>query len=104
MFTVDGDSLVEKQTGDGFDCTHVRKGEGDSLTMVRILDGTTLEFKCKFGGFCRYVFSRTYGVCHAHISLLSYFARLLSEKFLIQTQNFHAIEFFHLSNNTCTIP
>ena len=37
VFSVDGDSLVEKQTGDGFECTHVRQGAGDTLTMVRVL-------------------------------------------------------------------
>lgn len=34
MFTIDGDSLVEKQTGGGFECTHVRKGDGNTLNMV----------------------------------------------------------------------
>ena len=33
-FTIDGDSLVEKQKADGFECTHVRKGDGTTLVMV----------------------------------------------------------------------
>lgn len=41
VFTIDGDSLVEKQTGDGFECTHVRKGEGDTLTMTLTGGGQT---------------------------------------------------------------
>lgn len=32
VFTTDGDSLVEKQIGDGFECTHVRQGLGGILT------------------------------------------------------------------------
>lgn len=41
IFTVDGDSLVEKQTGDGFECTHVRKGSGNQLVMTLTGGGTT---------------------------------------------------------------
>jgi len=33
-FSVDGDKLVEHQKGDGFECSHVRHGAGDTLTMV----------------------------------------------------------------------
>ena len=37
VFSVDGDSLVEKQKGDGFECTHVRTGSGNKLNMVIII-------------------------------------------------------------------
>lgn len=40
-FTIDGNSLVEKQTGNGFECTHVRNGEGDALTMILTGGGQT---------------------------------------------------------------
>ncbi|XP_053376662.1 fatty acid-binding protein, brain-like isoform X2 [Mercenaria mercenaria] len=38
---VDGDSLVENQKGDGFECTHVRKGNGNTLTMTLTGGGQT---------------------------------------------------------------
>ncbi|XP_053376661.1 fatty acid-binding protein, heart-like isoform X1 [Mercenaria mercenaria] len=41
VFTVDGDSLVENQKGDGFECTHVRKGNGNTLTMTLTGGGQT---------------------------------------------------------------
>lgn len=41
VFTIEGDSLVEKQTGDGFECTHVRKGDGNILTMTLTGNGQT---------------------------------------------------------------
>lgn len=34
VFTIDGDTLIEKQTGDCFECTHIRKGDGNTLTMT----------------------------------------------------------------------
>lgn len=41
VFTIDGDSLVEKQTGGGFECTHVRKGDGNTLNMTLTGGGQT---------------------------------------------------------------
>ncbi|XP_060556999.1 sodium/calcium exchanger regulatory protein 1-like [Ruditapes philippinarum] len=40
-FTIDGDSLVEKQKGDTFECTHVRKSDGNTLTMTLTGGGQT---------------------------------------------------------------
>ncbi|WAR01091.1 FABP1-like protein [Mya arenaria] len=40
-FSVDGDKLVEKQSGDGFECQHVRQGSGDKLTMTLTGGGQT---------------------------------------------------------------
>ncbi|XP_052802350.1 fatty acid-binding protein, liver-like [Mya arenaria] len=40
-FSVDGEKLVEKQSGDGFECQHVRQGSGNTLTMTLTGGGHT---------------------------------------------------------------
>ncbi|XP_060571976.1 sodium/calcium exchanger regulatory protein 1-like [Ruditapes philippinarum] len=45
LFTIDGDCLVEKQTADGFECSHVRKSDGNTLTMTLNGGGQTCTRK-----------------------------------------------------------
>ncbi|KAH3887577.1 sodium/calcium exchanger regulatory protein 1-like [Dreissena polymorpha] len=41
LFSADGDKLVENQTGNGFQCKHVRHGDGNTLTMILTGGGQT---------------------------------------------------------------
>ncbi|KAH3887575.1 fatty acid-binding protein, heart-like [Dreissena polymorpha] len=45
VFSVDGDKLVETQTGDGFQCTHVRHGDVNTLTITLTGGGQTCTRK-----------------------------------------------------------